>query len=78
MLVYTSASGAVSAVDVSCVGGACQPLGLAAGATAGAVSTGGRYAAIAQGGTINTLDLATGAATYLADSGTRLEQVMWN
>lgn len=78
LLVYTSNGGAVSAVDLGCLGGACQPLVLANGATAGAVSSGGRYVVIAQGGTLSALDLATGSAVYLADAGTRLEQMVWN
>lgn len=85
VLVYTGyntnpndpADRTVRAVDLSCVGGTCQPVSVSSG-TAGSLSTDGNAVVVQDSaGGLSAVSLSSGAVVYLSDSGD-LADALWS
>ena len=68
----------VRVINLACLGGgSCAPQPVASGAVAGALSSDGRFAVVEQADGLNSLDLSSGAKTYLSDRGAALSGARW-
>ncbi len=68
----------VRVVPLICLGGgSCAPQTIVTGAVAGALSADGRFAVVEQADGLSSLDLTSGAKTYLSDRGAPLAGARW-
>lgn len=67
---YDLASRELRAVDLSCLGGSCQPVSIAGGATAGYLAPDANYVSVQDvNGGISAMNLSGGGLGYLSDGG---------